>query len=505
MAARKDLGSILVDEDVLDAKDLERVRDAQPLWAALIERELASAEQIFRALSARFGVPIVSDERLGDVAVPDKLRRVLSRPEALSMGLLPVDLSNDGQRATVVMIDPSDEKALALFLTRAQVPEGRALLGRRDPLMRAIDRCLSGGDTAVVAPLPPPTPRRPPSPAPQRPVKPAPAPTSDNDVTGTVKLDPELQAEIQKLPPRAREAEPLTPLVQRVQPQSQPLRGRRATPPPAPPPTPPPSILLPPAIPPPLDEPRGIETSSEALRGEERLSRALVGVVEALATELELRLAAAGGALISVEMARLSRRVARQLNLPRRAAEEIGVAAQLYAVDRALRAAEGTAVTDVFGALGWAAAADGGLLPMLRALTATSSGFARASAGVPLGARIIGAVADYLELGAAAHTPDLDTVSQLLRASPAGAQVVDALLKVLQEERGDITPAEPTTLPATSVLKPVDDDDNAVTPQPEPEPAKESGGISDRDKTQRRPIPRKTQPASTKKAEEKGE
>jgi hypothetical protein len=45
-------------------------------------------------------------------------------------------------------------------------------------------------------------------------------------------------------------------------------------------------------------------------------------------------------------------------------------------------------------------------------------------------------------------------VSQLLRASAAGAQVVDALLRVLEVDRGDVTPATPTKLTATSVLKP---------------------------------------------------
>src|SRR5215472_13164012 len=64
MPAHKDLGAILVEEDVLDAKDLGRVADSVPLWQALIERELATAEQIFRALSKSFGVPVVSDERL---------------------------------------------------------------------------------------------------------------------------------------------------------------------------------------------------------------------------------------------------------------------------------------------------------------------------------------------------------------------------------------------------------------------------------------------------------
>ena len=112
---------------------------------------------------------------------------------------------------------------------------------------------------------------------------------------------------------------------------------------------------------------------------------------------------------------------------------------------------------------------------------------------VPIGARIIGAVADYQELGAAATmAPDLDTVSQLLRASAAGAQVVDALLRVLESDRGDKTPATPTTLPATSMLRekhdsvPVhldDDEDEPPTPPPVV-----SG---DNEKTQRKPYPRK--------------
>lgn len=131
---------------------------------------------------------------------------------------------------------------------------------------------------------------------------------------------------------------------------------------------------------------------------------------------------------------------------------------------------------------------------MLRALTAASSGFSRATPGaappqMPVGARIIGAVADYQELGAAASVgaggPDLDTVSQLLRASPAGAQVVDALLRVLESDRGDKTPATPTTLPATSMLKERDEPDEEEEP-PTPPPT-----LSDGEKTVRKPYPRK--------------
>jgi len=470
MPPRKDLGSILIDEDVLEAKDLERVALAnngrRPLWAVLLDAELVTAEQIFRAMSVRFGVPVVSDERLADAQVPADLKVAINRPQALAAGLLPIDLSADGQRATVVMIDPSDEQTLADFLTRAQVPEGRALLGRREAIARAIERSLPEA-TAIVAPLPPMR-RRKTSPPPVTASK-----KGDDEVTGTVTLDPSLQAEIQRLPARLTQADPLTPLPR--------PRPRRPTPPAG------------------AEPPRAQESISDALRAEERLTRALVEAVEALAGELESRLVGAGGP--GEEMARLSRRVARQLGLSRRLADEIGVAALLFSLDKTMRAVEGADSGDVFAELGWAAAGDGGLLPILRALTAASAGFARPApmgqpASIPIGARIIGAVADYQELGAAATAgPDLDTVSQLLRASPAGAQVVDALLRVLENERGDRTPASPTKLSATSMLRDQpptalvdDEDDEPPTPPPLLSDPRER---SDEEKTQRKPYPRK--------------
>ena len=483
MPPRKDLGSILVDEDVLDAKDLERVargshnKDGarRPLWSLLVEAELVTAEQIFRALSARFGVPVVSDERLAEVTPPEALTRAISRPEALSAGLFPIDLSADGQRATVVMVDPSDEQTLAEFLTRAQLPEGRALLARREAITRAVER-VWGETTALVTPLPPQRKKSAAS-APQQ-VK----PVTDEDITGTVKLDPSLQAEISRLPPRMSQADALTPLPQR--------RPKRPTPPAT-------EALKPPA-----------ETQSEALRAEERLTRALVEAVEALSSELEARVVGDSG--VGAEMARLARRVARQLGLGRRVADEIGVAAHLFALDRGMRQVEGAAAADVFVELGWSGAGADGLLPILRSLTAASSGFGRLAPGaqapaIPIGARIIGAVADYQELGAAATaTPDLDTVSQLLRASSAGAQVVDALLRVLESDRGDKTPATPTTLPATSMLR-EKPPAPAPTPAPRAQPARDDeeepptppptlsdpSSRSDDEKTQRKPYPRK--------------
>jgi hypothetical protein len=176
-------------------------------------------------------------------------------------------------------------------------------------------------------------------------------------------------------------------------------------------------------------------------------------------------------------MARLSRRVARKLGLDRRSADEVSAAAYLFAVERKLRLTESRAA-DWFGELGWSAANEEGLLPVLRALTANAAGFSRTSSAPPLGARIITVVDDFLQLGAASGEIDLGTVSQLLRASPAGAPVVDALLRVLESDRvSDTTPA--TTVTAQSVLH---------APE-EPKPPTPAAVPLSEDKTQRKAAP----------------
>ncbi len=455
MAPHKDLGSILVDEGVIGQKDLDRLDlKGRPLWAALLEAKLTSEDELFFLMAQRYGAPVLSEEVIAETKMPhiEQLRRALTREQALASGILPIDFASDGKRVTVLMVDPSDEKSLAAFLTRAQVPEGRALLGRRSAVERAIDRCYRAQAPPRTKPMP-------------------------DEPTGTVKLDPELAAEIKRMPASALKGE-LTPQPQVLPHEPRKPRPRKPTPQPQPAAVEPPS-------------------TEHEQRADERFTRALLQAVEALARELELRLGAAGAdesgrvgrAGSAGEMARLARRVARELGLQRRAAEEIGVAAQLFAIDTMMRQVDGSASSDVFADLGWPAAAEGGLVPILRALTAASSGFGRATQTTPpLGARIIGVVADYLELGAAAGEADLDTVSQLLRASSAGAPVVDALLRVLETERGDKSSSSGKTLitaaPATSLLREPDSgetelasDDNKTqkkaVPQPRPGPRRE--------------------------------
>jgi hypothetical protein len=444
MPLRKDLGSILVEEKVIGGKDLERVQrerreSGKPLWVALIDARLVSEDELFFLLAQRFGAPVLADEEVDQAQLPEPLKRALPQDVALAVGMLPIDLAPDGQRVTVVMVDPSDEETLATFLTGAQVPEGRAVLGRRAAIARAVGRCFDQGPARAAA-------------------RPGPANASGappryhvDEVTGSVKIDPELAAEIARLPARVTKPEPLPAAPPRPAPKPH-ERTRKQTP----------HKSAPQPVQP-------VVAATDEAHPDDRLIRALVQAVEALAHELELRLSASGaddsGRLgrpgRAGEMARLARRVARQLGVARRAAEEIGVAAQLFAIDSMLRRLDGAAAGELFAELGWPAAGDGGLVPILRALTAASAGFGRTQQGAPpLGSRIISVVGDYLQLGVAPGEADLSTVSQLLRASAAGPQVVDALLRVLESERPDGedlgAKTQLTAAPATSLLKDVD-------------------------------------------------
>jgi hypothetical protein len=481
--ARKDLAGILLEEKILGARDLEKLQrsaSGRPFWLVLIEAELSTEEELFFLLAQRWTV--ATDAVLDKVDVPESAKRVWSRDEALAHGLLPVELETS--RATVIMVDPSDENSLREFLGRLSLNEARVLLARRTLLERAINRTMAGdldrtpqgGSKAplsaeATAQVKVPTAGkigRPPLTKSGDPkIQP---PRARSKTEPKVQIDPELAEEMQRLPARALEADSLTPLPRA-------LRRRRATAPES-------------AVP--EQKPFTLE---DALRAEERLSRALLQAVEVLSRELEARVGAPDRQLVSAEMARLSRRVARKLGLDRRSADEIGAAAYLFAVDRRLREVPDseTRAMDWFGDLGWAAANEEGLLPVLRALTANAAGFSRTSSAPPLGARIITVVDDYLQLGAASGEIDLGTVSQLLRASPAGAPVVDALLRVLESERvTDPTPA--TTVTAQSVLHPpAPDEKPAEKPTPEP--------LSD-DKTQRKPAPTAPPPARMRREKE---
>ena len=179
-----------------------------------------------------------------------------------------------------------------------------------------------------------------------------------------------------------------------------------------------------------------------------RFVRVLLEAVGALADLLEARVAARPP--LGPALARLSRLVARELGCAPSVVDEIGLAAHLFAVDRALKESvslgDDDLPEDLAGALGWAAGSPEGITPVLRALASVAEGFpapwvvapgGEHAIDAPLGAQVIAAVSEYLALTAATldGQPDRETVNQLLRVTTA-PEIIEALGRVLDQERG---------------------------------------------------------------------
>ena len=267
---RKDLADALQEEHAVRAEAVERARREQmrskrPLWALFLDGGLCSEDQLFRVLQRRGGASAVPEERLGGMLVPAGLRSVLPRNLAGDLGVLPLERSADGRRVALGMVDPlMDISALRTALSRVGVVEIHrylihpALLRRylgplyadttRAPLAADApsppeDLPLSDRPTGLVtlpehaAPLRPhkaPRPDektgrlgdRPPQRPAQRhkqdgspahlpvitqPMVPLASPAPDRPAT--VQIDPQLQAEIERLGgdrPRSRRATPAT-------------------------------------------------------------------------------------------------------------------------------------------------------------------------------------------------------------------------------------------------------------------------------------------------------
>ncbi len=201
-------------------------------------------------------------------------------------------------------------------------------------------------------------------------------------------------------------------------------------------------------------EPAGKVGHRSELEAAERLERVLVQAATALGGLLELELvrgSSVAGTARSREASRLAREVARELGLDRRRVALAGVTAMLVQLDatrRARRGEDGSTLFDLVGdEVGWAGGGEDGLLGLARSLTSQAAGFGRQ---VPANVlqRVVQSVADFLALGGPdGDSIDLGTAEQLLRASSAGSQVVDALMRILHRDAAERTPAAATELP----------------------------------------------------------
>lgn len=186
----------------------------------------------------------------------------------------------------------------------------------------------------------------------------------------------------------------------------------------------------------------------------DRLERMLVQAALALGTVLEIELSrgnARHNGNTAREAARLAREVARELGYDRRKVALAGISAllvQLDVVHRSRRGDEEQSLFELVSAeLGWAGGGEDGLLGIARSLAAASAGYGRQQPGGPL-ERIVQAVADFLALGGPdGEAIDLEAAEQLLRASSAGSNVVDALTRILRRDLAERTPAVATRMP----------------------------------------------------------
>jgi hypothetical protein len=170
----------------------------------------------------------------------------------------------------------------------------------------------------------------------------------------------------------------------------------------------------------------------EEMEQADSLLRELLSSVGVLISMLEERVDPDGGSCR--EYGRVTRAVARELGLDEISVARVALAAQLFALDLALRRELGIrSRVDVTAAFAAQPSAPGGLGPSLRSLGAKALGL-EDGPGTPTEAALIRVVADYLELRAESeeNVPDLETVGQLLRTGGADAQMVDALVRALE-------------------------------------------------------------------------
>jgi hypothetical protein len=204
-------------------------------------------------------------------------------------------------------------------------------------------------------------------------------------------------------------------------------------------------------------EPAGKVGQRSELEAAERLERVLLQASLALGAALEAELTRSAGTPATSrarDAARIAREVARELGLDRRRVALAGLVTMLAQLDGMRRARHGeherTLFDEVATDVGWAGGGDDGLLGVVRAITAQSEGFGR-QAPTGLLQRVVQAVGDFFALGGVDGEPvaaeGLDAVDQLLRASSAGTEVVDALMAILRRDAHELTPALATPLP----------------------------------------------------------
>jgi hypothetical protein len=404
VSAPQRIDEILIDAGLASIEDLARARRRMAerggsLLSNLVALGRIDDRQLAHGLASRLGLPLAGAAQLTRVAAPrTPSRRAALRALAIERVLLPIGAHREPREVEVAMFDPFDREAIERLRHICGGAAIRVHVAPRRELLEAVARTYGREQSGVLG-------------------ESHPAEVVFTDIHDRPFEGDPIAA--------ALGAAPLEPI-------ALPAVAPAGSVPPAGPPRPVASSSSPSPSSASVDS--GAMTPVPELMREARLYRVLLEATGLLADLLEER--ASPRPREGLALARAVRAVAAELGWAPVAVDELGLAAQLFAVQVALadeaRArggdADGAEPPSLADALGWAAAAPDGVGQILRALAQPPAGHAP-----PRGVQVILAVREYLQLAAAIPdgVPDRHTVNQLLRVTTP-PDIIEAILRALQ-------------------------------------------------------------------------
>ncbi len=145
MSQRPDLASLVVARKLATAQKVERAHehDDEPLWRGLIADKLLSASAIFALLRDHGKIPVVPVALLASHPPRELLEPILPKHDALRTGLLPLELSADGRRVQVAMVDPTDDATLRALAQSAGFKSAKVFLVEHADFTAAVERAYA--------------------------------------------------------------------------------------------------------------------------------------------------------------------------------------------------------------------------------------------------------------------------------------------------------------------------------------------------------------------------
>ncbi|MEO6951968.1 MAG: hypothetical protein ABI321_09160 [Polyangia bacterium] len=145
MSQRPDLASLVVAKKLANLRQVERAREHEdePLWRGLIADKVLSISSLFALLRDHSKVPVVPAAMLASHPPLELLEPILRKRDALLFGMLPLELSADGRRVQMAMVDPTDSKTLRGLAQSAGFESAKVFLVEHAELVAAVERAYA--------------------------------------------------------------------------------------------------------------------------------------------------------------------------------------------------------------------------------------------------------------------------------------------------------------------------------------------------------------------------